>query len=261
MVRVARFLLALWKANLQAALEYRASFIAQVVGMFLNDAAFFAFWALYFQRFHEVRGWRVEDVLLLYGTVAAGFGIATYLFGNVLRLATVIAEGDLDYYLGLPQPVLLHTLAGRSVQSGLGDFLFGFASLAVVGAATPGSALRFALGAALGAAVLTGVLVAVHALSFWVGNSSLLAGIVSQAMIMFGSYPLGIFDGWTRVLVFTLLPAAFVGAVPAGLVRSFDQAALAELAVAAAISLGVGAAVFHRGLRRYQSGNAIQARI
>jgi ABC-2 type transport system permease protein len=78
---------------------------------------------------------------------------------------------------------------------------------------------------------------------------------------MFSSYPLGIFDGWTRVLVFTLLPAAFVGAIPAGLVRSFDQAALAELAAAAAISLGVGAAVFHRGLKRYQSGNAIQARI
>jgi ABC-type uncharacterized transport system permease subunit len=31
------FLLALWKANLIAAMEYRAAFLTQVVGMILND--------------------------------------------------------------------------------------------------------------------------------------------------------------------------------------------------------------------------------
>jgi ABC-2 type transport system permease protein len=260
MVGHLRFLVALWRANLQAAMEYRASFLAQVVGMFANNTAFFGFWALFFQRFHDVRGWRMDDVLLLYGTVAAGYGVATYLFGNVLRLSTVIAEGELDHYLSQPRPALLHSLAGRSQQSGLGDALFGVAALAVVGLATPDAALRFALGAALGGMVFAGVMITVHALSFWVGNSSLLAGTVHQAMIMFGSYPPAIFDGWARVVIFTLLPAAFVGAVPAALVRSFSWAALAELVLAAAVALGLGAALFHRGLARYQSGSAILPR-
>jgi ABC-2 type transport system permease protein len=261
LVRIARFLLAVWRVNLLSAMEYRISFLAQVAGMFLNNAAFIGFWAIYFQRFHEVRGWRFGDVLLLFGTVAAGFGCASYLFGNVLRLATVVAEGELDYYLSLPRPVLVHALASRSVPSGLGDLLFGFAALAAVGAASPGEALRFGLGAALGAAVFVGVLVLIHALSFWTGDSTLLAGTVTQGMIMFSTYPLAVFDGWTRFLLFSLLPAAFVGAVPASLVRSFTWQALGELALAVALVLTAGTALFHRGLARYQSGSAVQARL
>jgi ABC-2 type transport system permease protein len=255
------FLLAVWRANLLSAMEYRVSFIAQEAGMFLNDAAYFGFWAIYFQRFHEVRGWRLGDVLLLFGTVAAGIGCASYLFGNIVRLATVIAEGELDYYLSLPRPVLLHTLSNRSVPSGLGDVLFGFAALAAVGAASPGEALRFALGAALGAAVFVGVLMVVHALSFWTGDSTLLAGSVMQGMIMFSTYPLAVFDGWTRFLLFTLLPAAFVGAIPASLVRSFTWPALGELGLAAALAMATGTALFHRGMARYQSGSAVQVRL
>ncbi|HKF78550.1 MAG TPA: ABC-2 family transporter protein [Candidatus Dormibacteraeota bacterium] len=259
--RGARFLLAVWRANLLSAMEYRVSFLAQVAGMFLNDAALFGFWTIYFQRFHEVRGWRLADVLLLFGTVAAGFGCATYLFGNVLRLATVIAEGELDYYLSLPRPALLHALASRSVPSGLGDLLFGFATLAAVGAATPGEAARFALGAALGAAVFVGFLVVVGSLSFWIGDATLLSGAVTQGMIMFSTYPFAVFDGWTRLLLFSLLPAAFVGAVPASLVRSFTWQSLGELGLAAALSLAAGTALFQRGLARYQSGSAMQARV
>lgn len=256
-----RFVVALWRANVQAAMEYRASFLAQAIGMFANNTAFFGFWALFFQRFHEVRGWRLGDVLLLYGMAAAGYGVTVYLFGNVTRLSTVIAEGELDHYLSLPRPVLVHSLAGRSQQSGPGDALFGVAALAAAGATAPGDALRFALGAALAGVVFAGVLTAVHALSFWTGNSSLLGNAVQQAMILFSTYPLAIFDGWTRVLIFTVVPAAFVGAVPASLVRSFSWASLGELGAAAVVWTAVGAALFHRGLARYQSGSAILPRL
>ena len=256
-----RFLLALWRTNLLSVMEYRVSFLAQVAGMFLNNVAFIGFWSIYFQRFHQVRGWRMTDVLLLFGTVAAGFGIAVCLFGNVLRLATVISEGELDYYLSLPRPALLHALASRMVPSGLGDLLFGFAALAVVGVASPDQALRFALGAALGATVFVGVLTTAHALSFWIGDSSLLAGTVQQGLILFSTYPLAVFDGWARFLLFTLLPAAFVGAVPAGLVRSFSWQGLGELTLAAAAAMTVAIVLFRRGLARYQSGSALQVRL
>ena len=37
------FLIALWKANLLAAMEYRIPFISQVLGMMLNNAIYFLF--------------------------------------------------------------------------------------------------------------------------------------------------------------------------------------------------------------------------
>jgi hypothetical protein len=99
-----KFLRALWQANLLAAMEYRVAFLSQVVGMMLNNALYFIFWVLFFERFEEVRGWALNDMLLLFAVVATGFGAAVVLFGNVVSLTEVIANGRLDYYLSLPRP-------------------------------------------------------------------------------------------------------------------------------------------------------------
>ena len=130
------FLLALWKANLLSAMEYRVSFISQVIGMMLNNGIYFLFWVIFFERFDQVRGWELSDMFLLFGFVAAGFGLSVYLFGNLTFLAEIITTGRLDYYLALPRPVLLHTLASSSRISGLGDFTYGIISILVAGKIT-----------------------------------------------------------------------------------------------------------------------------
>src|ERR1043166_938687 len=94
-----RFLLAYVKLNLASAMEYRAAFIAQTLGMLLNDFVFFIFWAIYFTRFQDISGWSMRDVALIWSVAAASIGLAVALFGNCTRLATVIVEGQLDYYL------------------------------------------------------------------------------------------------------------------------------------------------------------------
>ena len=55
-----KFLLAVWKANLQSVMEYRASFLLQVLGMMANNFIYFAIWIIFFNRFKEVRGWGIE---------------------------------------------------------------------------------------------------------------------------------------------------------------------------------------------------------
>lgn len=97
-----------------------------------------------FVHFQQVRGWGLSEMFLVFGIVAAGFGLGTYLSGNVLTLADVIVSGRLDYYLSLPRPALLHALASRSRVSGLGDFCYGFISFALAGGTvrrTPSRAL------------------------------------------------------------------------------------------------------------------------
>src|SRR5512145_2971496 len=102
------FLFALWKANLQAAMEFRAAFFTQIIFMILNNAGYFVFWILYFDKFENVRGWTVNDMMLLFGIAATAWGTAAYFFGNFTTLGEIIAQGRLDYYLSLPKPVLLH---------------------------------------------------------------------------------------------------------------------------------------------------------
>jgi len=90
-----RFLLAVWQANLLAAMEYRVAFLSQVLGMMINNAIYFVFWMLFFERFKEIRGWDLNDMLLLFAVVATGFGAATVFFGNILSLNEIITGGDL----------------------------------------------------------------------------------------------------------------------------------------------------------------------
>lgn len=261
MRRELTFLLALWKTNLLAAMEYRVAFISQVVGMMLNNAVYFLFWVLFFDRFQQVRGWGINEMLILFGVVAAGFGLGVYLFGNALTLADVIAGGRLDYYLSLPRPVLLHALASRSIVSGLGDAVYGLISFALAGHYTPDAVGRFALGALLSATIFLSFLVLVQSLAFYLGNATLLTAQATQAIIAFSLYPITLFDGTAKLLLFTVLPAAFMGAVPAEFVREFTWSTLAQLLTAALAFLSLALTVFHRGLRRYESGSAIQVEV
>ncbi|MDH5506178.1 MAG: ABC-2 family transporter protein [Anaerolineae bacterium] len=255
------FLLSLWKANLLAAMEYRAAFISQVLGMMLNNAVYFVFWMIFFDRFKEVRGWGLTDMLLLFGVVAAGFGIGVALFGNVLGLAEVIARGGLDYYLSLPRPVLLHTLASRSVASGFGDFVYGVLSFVAAGQFSADTVTRFILGTLLAATVFISFLILVNSLAFWIGNANMIAQQATNAIITFSLYPITLFDGTAKLLLLTLIPAAFVGAIPAELVRGFSWQSFGQLFAAAIFFFSLAVFVFHRGLRRYESGSAIQVQL
>lgn len=256
-----RFLLALWKANLISAMEYRAAFLTQVIGMMLNNAVYFLFWVIFFDRFKQVRGWGLNDMLLLFGIVAAGFGLANFLFGNSQLLTEVISGGRLDYYLALPRPVLLHVIASRSNTSGLGDFLYGIITFFVAGQFDFGTLVRFAGCVLLSGLILLAFEVSVQSLAFWFGNSELLTSQAMNAMITFSLYPINLFEGGARFLLFTIVPAAFIGAVPAEFVRSFEWPLLGEMLLAAAVLTGLAITVFYRGLRRYESGSAIQTQV
>src|SRR6185436_17835451 len=82
-----KFLLAVWKANLLSVMEYRISFITQVIGMMLNDFMYFAIWIIFFQQFKDVRGWGVDDMYITYGVLASAFGLVSLLFGNAFTLS------------------------------------------------------------------------------------------------------------------------------------------------------------------------------
>jgi ABC-2 type transport system permease protein len=69
-----------------------------------------------------------------------------------------------------------------------------------------------------------------------------------------------IFPGAIQWLLYTLIPAAFVGSLPAGLLSDFSWGRLAVL-VAFTTGLVLGArVVFYWGLRRYTSGNLVTVR-
>jgi ABC-2 type transport system permease protein len=261
MIKDLRFLLSVWKANLQSVMEYRVSFLSQVIGMMLNNGIYFLIWVIFFDRFQSVRGWGVTDMYVTFGITASAFGLVSLFLGNAFNLGDIITKGRLDYYLSFPRPVLLHAIASRTVASGLGDFSYGVVSYLVSGVASPDGFLRFILAVLLAAVVFCAFMLIVQSLAFWIGNTGNMASLAINAMITFAIYPITLFDPMARLLLFTLVPAALMGAVPASFVHSFGWDTLAELALGAAAFLGLAIWLFYTGLRRYESGSAIQTEV
>jgi len=260
-LREFKILTAIWKANLLSAMEYRVSFLSQVIGMILNDGIYFVIWLIFFDRFNSVRGWGVTDMYVTFGITASAFGLVSLLFGNTFTLGDIITKGRLDYYLSLPRPVLLHAVASKTVASGMGDVTYGILSYLASGTASWEGFSRFFLAVLLAATVFASFLLIIQSLAFYIGTTSYISGIALNAMTTFAIYPITLFDPAARMLLFTLVPAALMGAVPASFVRSFGWSTLGQLFLGAVVFLALAVIFFYHGLRRYESGSGVQVEI
>jgi ABC-2 type transport system permease protein len=102
---------------------------------------------------------------------------------------------------------------------------YGLISFLAVGPHTAGGVVRFVIAVACGTAVFVGFLILVNSLVFWVGGASQISSQALTALITFATYPVSLFDGTAKLLLFTVLPAALMGTVPAGFVRTFVREA------------------------------------
>jgi ABC-2 type transport system permease protein len=255
-----RFLGALIGTNLRASLALRGAFWLQASFMVLNNLAYFTAWWIFFARFDDIGGWRLSDLAGLYGVVAAAFGLTMILCGGLRELARHIAEGSLDSWLTQPKPVVLQALSSNSRASGWGDLATGIGFIAGCGLVTPGE-LPLALGAVLLAAtvlVASGLLM--HSLAFWLGDVDSLTRQLWEFLLTFSLYPPTLFSGALRMLLFTALPAGFIGYLPVELLRDFSIETLAGTSAATLGYALLARAVFHAGLARYESGNRIALR-
>jgi ABC-2 type transport system permease protein len=256
------FLRDLMMLNLASAMEYRASFISQIVGMFLNNGIYFIFWLIFFDKFGTVRGYQIDDIYLLFAIVALGYGLAYMFAANTgPNLAYLIAQGRLDYYLVLPRRLLPHVIFSRMSVSTIGDVTFGLVAYLFTGRFHPVEIGLFFVTAVLGGLVLVAFSVVMGSLAFFLGNAQQLSQQATGAVVTFALYPHTLFSGGARLLLFTLLPAGFIGAVPVEVVKGRDLTLLAVLLLAAGVSWGVATAVFYLGLRRYESGSALNVNV
>ncbi len=247
--------------NLRASLALRGAFWLQAAFMLLNNAAFFAVWWILFERFDEIGGWRLRDLLRLFGVVASGYGLSVVFAGGARELARAIDQGELDTLRVQPKPVLLQAVASRSVASGWGDLATGAGMLFLVGALHPALLGWTALAVATSACVFTAAGVLVQSLAFWLGGIESVARQIWDFTLAFSLYPRPLFSGAVSFLLYTVLPAGFVGFLPVELVRA-PTALLAGAALASVCGWTLLALhVLRRGLRRYASGNRIGARV
>lgn len=247
------------RATLRAALaeawSNRQSFWVQVTAMILNDLVWVVFWILFFHRVGEVRGWHTDQVLLLFSILATVTGVSLGVLGNSRRLGQLVADGQLDAVLTLPVDPLAYLLVRRVDTALLGDLLFGPVLFVVAANPSPSRAALFVLASICGSAVFVSFVVALGSLTLVLGGRGEQADLGFQAMLILASYPLDVFGGITKLVMFTVVPAAFITGVPVHLIDGFSWGTLAALVGAALGSAAIARMSFRAGLRRYRSGS------
>ena len=252
-----RYLLAVARLNLRSGLAPPGLAALSAVMMFGNNLVFFVVWVIYFDSFSSLRGWVLQDLALLIGFCAWAFGLTVLLAGGVRHIAQAIVDGGLDVHLGRPRHPLPSLLMSQSLSSGLGDLASAFVFwLALGGRDFADLPLLLLLGTAA-AVVLTATAVVVQCAAFWIPGAVAFSEEAFNLFLMLAFYPQHPFSLTVRVVLFTLIPTAFVSYLPVEAVRDPDPLKALAMLAAALFYSGVALAVFRRGLRRYASGNRI----
>jgi ABC-2 type transport system permease protein len=258
-ISLGRFIWEYFKVNLQSAMEYRISFIMQVIFMFLNDVIWVIFWMIFFNKFPSLNSWGFNDMMMLYMIATIAWGLMGGIFGNFRNIADIIKSGQLDFYLTLPKEELTHLLISKGKFDAWGDVLFGI----VIGIIfLPIAKLPLAILLCILSTILfLSFAIILGALSFYLSSSTEIADFGLIGILSIASYPFSVFQGFTKFFLLAVLPAGFITGVPVELLKTFNWEWLGLMFLAAAALLIIAVLLFKKGIKRYESGNLINVRV
>lgn len=260
---VVKYLQLTWlikKHSIQSAMEYKFSFVSQIVGMFVNDLLLIQIWTIFFARFPAINGWQFQDTAEVMAITITSFSVVFILAPGVNRLAENITKGNLDYYLAFPQNVLWHISVVGLEMSPIGDLLCGITMFFIYVPFTVTNFVLFAIATITSAMMLFGIILVYHSLTFYVGKFEEAADQGQQAVMSTSMYPQNVFNGVLKILLMTVIPAFFVNTLPQRILANFSWYDLGWLLTVSILVNIIGILLFHYGLKRYESGNMFQVR-
>lgn len=246
-----------FKFNISSVMEYRVSFLVQSIGMIINNSAFIFFWWILFNNVNKIGGYGFKDEMMLWAIMSTAFGFSFVIFGNLNQITRMIVNGELDTYLLQPKDPLINILCSKTIVSSWGDTLYGIILFFLIRGFDIKGFLLFILFCITGGIMFSSVLVTIHALSFYTGNTEALATLTSEFLISFSIYPEGIFNNAVKYVLYTIIPVVFMVYIPARVINSFSLGLLLEVCAVAFMWIIIAYTMFYKGLKRYESGNLI----
>lgn len=247
------------KYNIMREMTNHISFLMNILFMILNNATFIIQWLLLFQLKNDIGGYAFSDVLVLWGLAASTFGISHTFFNHANKLPYLIMNGKLDSFLVQPKNVLLGVISSGTRSSAIGDLIYGYIIIIFFRFSLK-SLLLFTLMAILGGIILTAFAVIVGSISFWIVRADMIAHNLNSAILHISTYPEGIFKGFVRLILYTVVPVGLATYMPLQVILNFKLTTLLIVIGFTILFVSLAFLIFYRGLRRYSSGNLMIAR-
>lgn len=243
-------------------LTYRGNLAVQLLYSGIDLGSSLAFLAVVFSRTETLSGWRLPEVLALWGAFSLLSGLlGTFVQPSLQVFMEEVRLGTFD--VTLTEPADAQLLAStkqvdvwKLVDVGMGVGLLVVAVVWLGKRVGVASAAGFLVALAAGGLTVYSCLMALATLAFWFIR-------IDNVLIVFltfweaGRWPVQIYPPWLRGMLTFLVPVAFATTVPAeALAGRLESTSLfAALALAAAL-LVIARRFWQRGVRHYSGSSA-----
>ncbi|RRS00700.1 ABC transporter permease [Glycomyces terrestris] len=245
-------------AYIRSITEYPADFWVMAVSGTFWQIMLFAFLGILFGNVSSVDGWSYHEMLVLAGFLATGWSLTALVWDGIWEIGKMIVQGDLDYRITRPAPVIVQIGANHVGMQVFGEATLGLVMIGIGwhGAGLSLSAVPLGVFLLLCAIVIQCALLTLgNAANFWMkGRTPVVAFMLTELQNEGMRFPLTIFPAAVRLILTFGLPFAFASFVPAQILTGrLDPWWIAAPPVAAIASAAVAVWVFRLGLRAYDS--------
>ncbi|MBE5794595.1 MAG: hypothetical protein E7323_07950 [Clostridiales bacterium] len=247
---------------LKSQLQYKASFIMTAIGQFLVSFTTFLSMYFMFSRFHQVDGYKFEEVLLCFSIVLMSFSFTECFARGFDVFPRLIRTGELDRILVRPRSVVFQVLTSTMEFTRFGRF---FQALLVMVYATSVSDILWTWDKILtiismflgGVAVFAALFILYAGFSFFTIDGLEFMNIFTDGSREFGKYPLSIYGEGVLKLLTYVIPIALFQYYPfLYLIGHTHNRWMMVLPLVGYLFLIPCYAFFRLGLSRYQSAGS-----
>jgi ABC-2 type transport system permease protein len=252
-------------ARIRAQMQYKVSFLLDLLGFALVTALEFTTIAILLASFNQIAGWTLDEIALLYGLTAMALSLAEMVGrGFDAPFEQMMQRGTFDGVLIRPLGTFFQILAsefqlrrlGRTLQ-GATVLLYAFTRLPIDW--TLAKLLLLPLAVLSGAAIYGGLVVIGATLCFWTIKTPEVINAFTFGGEELSSYPLSIYSRPLRAVFLYIIPLGFANYPTALLLlgRTDPHGLPAWLAwfapVVAVFFLAVALAFWRLGVSKYTS--------
>lgn len=251
-------------ADVRSRAQYRVSFVLDFFSAFAATFTDFLVILVLFSHLHQLAGWTLPEIALLYGASGISFAFADLMVGHLDVFGQRIRTGTFDVLLVRPHGSLFQVIASEIALRRLARAGQGFAVLAVALSRlpihwTPARAAMLGLMLVSGTGIFVGVWVAGGAVAFWTTEIPEVINSFTYGGNLLTQYPIEIFATWLRRLLAFVVPLAFVAYYPSLLILDKPDPVLGRpwlglfAPLVAVLTLAAGRGLWAAGVRRYRS--------
>ena len=238
----------------------KVTFLSNIIFMILNNSFFIIQWVVLFSLRENVGGYTFNQVLMLWAIASGTFGFAHFFFKKAYSLSDTITNGKLDSYLVQPKNVLISCITSDVSPSALGDLTYGYIVLFLSGI-TISKFVLYTFFVISGGIIMVDIAIILGSLSFYISKSDMIAETGNNFMIYFATYPDGIFKGFVKMILFTIIPIGITTYIPVWILTKFNIFYFIGIIIFTICITILAFVVFYRGLKRYSSSNLMVAKI